>query len=383
MKQYRAWIAVGAVLSACAADETSKVVEDPVAEGLLRPDWLGFEMGVAPPTFVDEGKVEVTTDSKQLDVPAKEAPPSAPFDHGDPDAYDVTDLRTGHHYSVTLGAELARVAEARATRLRAEQPAGQAPTGSTTPKVIADFFDTRIRASTEDGYSESSYYAAIGDFREDAGCTGVLISRDVYLTAAHCVTTPSGNLVERDFYPRQDRDVSHWGEWTATHVEVPKAWLRNNCTAREPFEPECAQYDVALVRVTRDAYLGEGHSWWFRVAAETHSEIHGRALRNYGYPNCGLPESPPSCEPHVLYGDRNDCALGDDFNATAEHAPVTEHSCDTSKGQSGSPVFYWDDAGKPVLVGLHVGGSPAGAYPTPNWLRRFTPNTLNWIHALL
>jgi len=223
---------------------------------------------------------------------------------------------------------------------------------------------------------------------------GTLISENAYLTAAHCIVTKSapgkkgGTRLRRAIIPRADSGQP-WGVWFATQSAVPQAYMNNGCYEGGGFRLDCTQYDIALVRVERDTSF-EGRIWFFRPAAETYEQLLTRRLSNVGYALCrneqGQPvvDRPEPCEIGFLYGDRNRCELGyESYGDPASlYRPVINHSCDSNEGHSGGPMFYFDDLGKPVLIGVHVSGN-TGEPLAPNSFKRLSPNTLDWINGLL
>jgi hypothetical protein len=103
----------------------------------------------------------------------------------------------------------------------------------------------------------------------------------------------------------------------------------------------------------------------FRPAAETYEQLLTRRLNNVAYPLClddeGRPviDRPEPCAIGFLYGDRNVCELGLESYGDPKslYRPVVNHSCDTNQGHSGSPMFYFDEQGRTVLIGVHVSGN--------------------------
>jgi V8-like Glu-specific endopeptidase len=385
------------LLGSCGGTEADgHTVADPIAEGLLPANWLGLELGVVPPTFVDRGEVEIQRDQFGSTAVAISRTPG-PFDHGDPNAYDVTDYRTGHHYDVVLPDAIGVVAAERARRQLATQAADSAHVGGAVEsesKSISGENDTRRLLSIANGVSADSYAAAVG-LLDGGGCTGTLIAEDAYITAAHCIVTKSvpgkrgGTRLARAILPRTD-DSATWGIWEATQSAVPQAYMTNRCyEGEDEFREDCIQYDIALVRVTRDSYY-QGRIWFYRAAAETYQQLLTRRLSNVGYPLCNYPDGSPTidrpqkCTVSHLYGDGNRCDLGYESygDPGSAYRPVVNHSCDTSEGHSGGPMFYFDDLGRPVLIGVHVSGN-TGEVLAPNSFKRLSPNTLDWIHGLL
>lgn len=369
----------------CGADESGRTVADPVAEGLLPTDWLGLAMGIAPPAFVDRGEVTFVAAATIKAQRRTARPPSGELQHIDESELELIDLERGHRYDVTLPAGIEQVAAARAEGLDAQLaslPPEQAEVQSPGGEKVVSGPDTRIAMGLSQGFGADTWLAAIGSL--SSGGTATLIGPKVALTAAHVVFAETGETA-RDlyFYPRVDYSGADWntvwGAWEVTQVIVPKAYTRNNCHRNHT--ADCEQYDVAFLRVEPDAEV-PGHRWWFSVAALTRAELSAHELKNRGYPSCIDGTPPADCMPDVLYGDQQPCELGSQVPDGDEYAPVVFHSCDTNAGQSGSPMFYYLNEGKPVMVGVHVGGRVNPTPAIPNTFKRFSPNTLTWINGL-
>jgi hypothetical protein len=78
-------------------------------------------------------------------------------------------------------------------------------------------------------------------------------------------------------------------------------------------------------------------------------------IGSWGYPGCGLPESPAWCTNSTLYGDVNACDFGGiwSFEDARHWFPLEgSMSCDGGRGMSGSGVFRmsW---GTPVVIGQY------------------------------
>jgi V8-like Glu-specific endopeptidase len=349
-------------------------------------DWLGVELGVAPPTFVDRGKAEFAPAEEVKRKQFVVYPSRGDFEHVAESELEIVDLRKRHRYDVTLPEGIDLVATTRAARL-ASVAAQQAPEAAAvqTPKAekVVSGDDTRVPMGIAQGYGRETWLAAIGSL--NCGGTATLIGPNVAITAAHVMFSTSGEYAEQVlFHPRGDWSQGDWdpswGAWDVTQIAVPAAYTRNNCHKQST--TDCEQYDIAFLRLSPDATT-PGHRWWFTPLAESRAELATRELKNRGYPACDRPSAPPNCIEETLFGDQASCMLGPDVYPEEEYSAVVFHSCDTNEGHSGGPMFYYTAQGNPVQVGVHVGGRTPPRSPTSNTFKRFSPNTLKWINGLL
>jgi len=375
----------------CGGDEAqARVIEDPIAEGLLPADWPGIELGVAPPEFVDEGTVTIAPEDSPAPRP-EIVPSDGKFVHVPETELDVVHFGKQHTYHVTLAEGIERVAAARDARLAGLQASGAAVIPARLDKsVIGD--DDRVPMGIAQGYSPDSWLSAIGllgTMQEGAGgCTAIMIAPNAFLTAAHCAFTKEGNPISRYVMPRYDPSAGDlarkapWGIYTAAELITPRAYKKNNCHIGS-FRTECAQYDIAFVPASQPNENAPPNPWFFRFKVETRAQLDTRELRNVGYPSCTETGHPEPCLPAQLYGSVRTCALGLSVPSGDDEAPTIHHDCDTSSGHSGGPIFYYDAQGRPILIGLHVASNPLEDSVRPNIMKHFSQNTLNWIHGLL
>ena len=81
---------------------------------------------------------------------------------------------------------------------------------------------------------------------------------------------------------------------------------------------------------------------------------------NRGYPACSLNNKPANCQDGHLYGDTNFCRTGH-FSSDKDSNGFKlfgYHSCDTSGGHSGSPIYrFWKKKNAWVVRGAHKGAT--------------------------
>jgi len=373
---------------ACGAEEPNRVVDDPIAEGLLPADWSGADVGVPTPSFVERGAIQISTDKTVR--PRRAVPTPGTFVYLSESELEMADLGRLRKFDVTLPDGIERVAAARAARLAsaaAKDGKPVDPTSMVEAKLITGGTDTRVAMGIAQGVAVDGWMAAVGVM--DGGGTATLIGADVAITAAHALFSHSGQYMQQLFYPREDwsdlksdQSAVPYGPWDITHIVVPQAYSRNRCWAEE-HPDNCDQYDIAFLRLKRTPE-DAAHRWWFTASAETRDQLLSRELKNRGYPDCAATDAPVGCRDSTLYGDALNCELGlDRYAPTDGWSTNIFHSCDTSEGHSGSPMFYYQNSGPPVLVGVHTAGFPDFDSPTRNAFKRLTPNTMSWINGLL
>jgi V8-like Glu-specific endopeptidase len=173
-------------------------------------------------------------------------------------------------------------------------------------------------------------------------CTGALIGPRMIITVAHCINTASTNNWS-SFTVRPGRDGATIPFGSSTIPTAGKAaWYFTPAPWRDPNQTG-VQWDIGLIIIPDR--LGDT-TGWMGYAALPASELNAKSHYNRGYPLCNpnppRPDTPVGCLPAVLYGDPSTCALGSYTNPGSDGWNRNiDHSCDTSAGHSGSPLYHY------------------------------------------
>lgn len=271
-----------------------------------------------------------------------------------------------------LEAELVREAEEAA---RAEIPADAPPSWS-------DNVDNRVRlsktAAEEPGTTGTTVWPWRAIVRLSNGCTGTMIGPRHVITAGHCIYNRSTSAwmtfnvspgqAGTGLFPYGSVAFPSSGfNWYFT----PEGWRQSSPSGGT------AQYDFGLLVLPQSIGNQTGWmGWWVEGADSLAKDDHF----NRGYPACaatdsagnprtddpGDPGSSVVCVAQHLYGDVNNCEIGD-FSVKDPDGWSRRfaHSCDASGGQSGSAIYHYE-GGAPVISGIHTSsGCGATAASTP------------------
>jgi V8-like Glu-specific endopeptidase len=189
--------------------------------------------------------------------------------------------------------------------------------------------------------------------------TGWLVGAKTVLTAGHCVNHPmiGGWAASIEVVPGQNGADRPFGSVRSTSFHSVNRWIED----RDP------DFDYGVIHLAEDlgAQLG-----WFGLKVADADELTNALVNVSGYP-----------------GDRG--AGAEQYHHRNRVVQVTGrrvfYEVDTAAGQSGAPVWTYDDADatmeRPLAVGIHAYGVDGGARVQANSAPRIIPEAFDQIQA--
>lgn len=187
----------------------------------------------------------------------------------------------------------------------------------------------------------------------DGSCTASLVGPDLILTAAHCIANSSGTALQQGTF------TFHLGYHQGTALAsspVEQVWYGS-------FEYDRGERenDWAILRI-RDS-LGDtyGYFGWIFLDA---SDSRAGQLTQVGYGR--------------LWRDGEEVTVHEScaFRGATEDPGLFLHDCDTSPGDSGSPLLFCAEPSDCRIAGIHAAEQRAGADHTLR-LKSFDPKRPN------
>lgn len=188
------------------------------------------------------------------------------------------------------------------------------------------------------------------------GCTGFMLSRDVLVTAGHCVHWNGSWVTSYTVTPGRTGNSAPFGRCSGGINDVWTTW---NWINGYP-----SDHDYGLVKLTCDIGNSTGwFGWWYNT---------GENLANQYFYTEGYPGDKP-------YGTM----WWDGDYTYSQTANKLWYWIDTFGGQSGSPVYHYNSVtpglcGGWCVTGIHTNGV-AGANPA-NSGTRFRPDVMSFIN---
>jgi V8-like Glu-specific endopeptidase len=184
----------------------------------------------------------------------------------------------------------------------------------------------------------------VGD--DESRCTQTLIGPRHMVTAAHCIVNfGTTSWKTRVLTPGRDGPgISPYGSTTITPNPDPgdTVWYFVPSPWTDPDTTNSFAWDWGLVVVPD--FMGN-LTGWMGYGAWSANVLNAEDHLNRGYPRCGVANydgEPAGCQQARLYGDSENCELGDysDQFADGWNRRISI-SCDLSKGHSGSAIYHY------------------------------------------
>ncbi|WP_447008957.1 trypsin-like serine peptidase [Saccharothrix sp. DSM 118769] len=235
--------------------------------------------------------------------------------------------------------------------LKTEDTAKEEPGSVGTNSVIGA--DGRV----QEGVPTTYPWGAIAHLSTNqGGCTGFMLSRDVLVTAGHCVHYGGSWVTSYTVTPGRTGNNAPFGSCSGgiNDVWTTSAWINGYPS----------DHDYGLVKLTCDIGNSTGwFGWWYNTA----ENLVNQTFYVEGYP-----------------GDKPFGTMWWDSDTTySQTANKLWYWIDTAGGQSGSPVYHYNSVspglcGGWCVTGIHTNGV-AGTNPT-NSGTRFRPDVMSFIN---
>lgn len=211
-----------------------------------------------------------------------------------------------------------------------------------TPEVVIGD-DDRRRISDTQHYPWSAVCQLVITNRDESTSvgTGWFIGNRAVATAAHNVFNHRhGGLARRiKIFPGRDGDFALFSLLAADY-DIDPRW-------RSTGQP---QFDFAALFINR-------HDVGPKTGAFEYRALPSDILRSLTVENVGYPYAPDGNHPKPLGTLWRNASKVSDVDSSHVF-----YSLDTEFGQSGSPIFGWSPAKKPVAVAIHTTGDETGNY---------------------
>lgn len=210
--------------------------------------------------------------------------------------------------------------------------------------------DDRLAESVPGAYP---WRAIVHLATNQGSCTGFMLSRDVVVTAAHCVYS-GGWVTSYTATPGKNGASAPYGSCSGGINDV---W-----TTYDWISTGSPDHDYGLIKLTCDiGYTVGWFGWWYQTA-ET---LTGQYFYVEGY---------PADKPYgTMWWDSDPI--------TSQSATRMWYQIDTFNGQSGAPLYHYNSVTPGLCGGWCVGGIHTnGAVNNQNSGTRFNPTVMSFIN---
>ncbi|MEM0985463.1 MAG: trypsin-like peptidase domain-containing protein [Pseudomonadota bacterium] len=179
--------------------------------------------------------------------------------------------------------------------------------------------------------------------------TGFLVGQRTVLTAGHCILPSRGSpypigIEIRPGRSGQHEPYAHFGQLYAEKISLHQEWSNR-------FDP---RFDIGALHLNKE--IGEDLGW-FRVAAVDPEDLKRQWVHVTGYPGDKVTDLSASGAESLYAAELWHHATP----IETVHDGRVYYPADTFGGQSGSPVYTYDEDGVATVIGVHAYGIGSGS----------------------
>lgn len=180
---------------------------------------------------------------------------------------------------------------------------------------------------------------------ELVNCTGTIISKNIILTAAHCVYNQKLNIKAKSAKIFFRQDNNKFLEYKSINIKIHPEYLTNNNK----------RYDIGLIKIKNNNTISNEMN--NNSYVELIEDLGNRGIQIIGYPADKINESTIT-----LWSDKG--------IVFSEENGILSYKIDTTSGQSGAPILLENGN----VVGIHTSGNKKINYGV-----HITKDILKWI----